>query len=138
MYAPFIISSIVEDNSIGNKIDAHNVQLLEQLLNAQVQLSKYGTGLRGIAVVFIGTAPEDVIHQEEITYDASKKDLYVQVRLPYAELEQATEAEVLVLMARKYLQTLRDLAALEELRDFDGERLVRDVQGMFVAEGLGD
>lgn len=102
----------------------------------QMQLSAYGTGVLGIAVVFIGTVPQDAIHQDEITFDAAKKELYTQVRLPYADLEQATEAEVLVLMARKYLQTLRDLAALEQVVDFDWEHLLQDVQNLFVAKGL--
>lgn len=137
MYAAFIISSIVEDNPIGDKIDAHNVSWLEQLLNAQVQLSKYGTGLQGIAAVFIGTGPEDVIHQEETTFDADKKELYIQLRLPYAALEQATEATVLGLMVRQYLQALRGFGALEQVVDFDWEGLLKDVQNLFVAEGLG-
>lgn len=138
MYAAFIISSIVEDNAIGDKIDAHNVPWLEQVLNAQVQLSKYGTGLRGIAVVFIGTAPEDVIHQEETSFDADKKELYVQLRLPYAALEQATEEAVLGLMARQYLQALRRLGALEQVVDFDWDQLLKDVQDVFLAKGLGE
>ncbi len=128
MYAAFIISSIVEDNPIGDKIDAHNVPWLEQLLNAQLQLSKYGTGLTGIAVVFIGTGPQDLIHQEETTFDTDKKELYIQLRLPYAVLEQATEQELLGLMARQYLQALRGEGALEQVVDFDGEGLVRDVE----------
>jgi hypothetical protein len=41
MYAPFVISSIVEDNPVGDKIDAHNVVLLEQLLNKNLQLSSF-------------------------------------------------------------------------------------------------
>ncbi|WP_373553784.1 hypothetical protein [Haliscomenobacter sp.] len=134
MYAPFIISSIVEDNPIGDKIDAHNVSWLEQLLNAQVQLSKYGTGLRGIAVVFIGTGPQDVIHQEETTFDADKKEWYVQLRLPYAALEQATEEEVLGLMAREYLQALRGLGGREQVVDFDWEGLVGEVERVMRGE----
>jgi len=138
MYAPFVISSITEDNPIGDKIAAHNVVLLEQSLNAQLQLPAYGEGLAGIAVVFIGTTPEDVIHEEEMSYDAHTKEVYVQVRLPYAALEQASEAEVLGLMARQYLQVLRGLGALEQVVDFDWEGLVKDVQDVFVAEGLGE
>ena len=137
MYAAFIISSIVEDNAIGDKIDAHNVPWLEQLLNAQLQLSKYGTGLKGIAVVFIGTGPQDLIHQEETSFDADKKELYIQLRLPYDVLEQATERELLGLMARQYLQALRGEGALEQVGDFDGEQLLKDVKNLFVAEGLG-
>ena len=138
MYTAFVVSSIVEDNPIGDKIDAHNVQLLEQLLNATVQLAAYGTGVAGIAGVFLGTVPEDVVHEEEISFDPSTREAYLQLRLPYAALEPATEQEVLGLMAQRYLQGLRDLARVAQAADFDWARLVRDVQGLFVDEGLGN
>jgi hypothetical protein len=134
MYAPFVITSIVEDNPVGDKIDTHNVQLLEQLLNAQIQLSNYGTGLSCITVVFIGTTPEDLIHQETFTYDAEKKELYAQLRLPYAVLEQGTEAAVLGLMARRYLNTLQGLPleVQAQIADFDWVKLAKDVEALFL------
>ena len=138
MYTAFVVSSITEDNSIGDKIDTHNLQLLEQLLNANVQLAAYGTGVAGIAVVFVGTAPEDVIHEEEINFEPATGECYLQLRLPYAALEQATEQEVLGLMARSYLQGMRDLALVVQTTDFDWARLVRNVQDLFVAEGFGN
>ena len=138
MYTAFVVSSITEDNSIGDKIDTHNLQLLEQLLNANVQLAAYGTGVSGIAVVFVGTAPEDVIHEEEISFEPATREGYLQLRLPYTALEPATEQEVLELMARSYLQGLRDLAVVAQATDFDWARLVRDVQDLFVAEGFGN
>lgn len=132
MYSSFVVSSITEDNAIGDKIDARNVPLLEQGLNAHLHLSDYGTAVQGIAVVFLGTLPEaDFIHEEEVRYNAHSKEVYVQVRLPYAALEQASEAEVWHLMARQYLQALRSLGALEQVLDFDWEGLVRDVERMF-------
>lgn len=135
MYAPFVVSSITEDNFIGDKIDVHNIVLLEQLLNAQLQLSAYGTGIAGLAVVFIGTGPADVIHEEECTYTAATQEWYLQLRLPYAALEQATEVEVLQLMARRYLQGLRQVASAAQVVDFEGGRLVKDVEDLFAAEG---
>lgn len=138
MYTAFVVSSITEDNSIGDKIDTHNLQLLEQLLNANVQLAAYGPGVAGIAVVFVGTAPEDVIHEEEISFEPATREGYLQLRLPYTALEPATEQEVLELMARSYLQGLRDLAVVAQATDFDWARLVRDVQDLFVAEGFGN
>lgn len=135
MYTAFVVSSITEDNPIGDKIDSHNVQLLEQLLNANVQLAAYGTGVSGIAVVFLGTAPEDVIHEEEISFEPTTGECYLQLRLPYAALEQATEQEVLSLMARRHLQGLRDLALVAQASDFDWARLVRNVQDLFVGAG---
>lgn len=137
MYSAFVVSSITEDNPLGDKIDGHNVQLLEQLLNASLQLAAYGTGVKGIALVFLGTAPEDVIHEEQLSFEPATGEAYLQLRLPYAVLEQATEEEVLELMARRGLQGLRDLAEVAQAADFDWAKLVQDVQDLFVAEGLG-
>ena len=81
-------------------------------------------------MVFLGTAPEDVIHEEESRFDASTGEVYLQLRLPYAVLEQASEEEVLGLMARRYLEGLRDLAGEAQVADFDWERLLGDVQGV--------
>lgn len=131
LYTAFVVSSIAEDNSIGDKIDANNVQLLEQLLNSRLQLAAYGPGVKGIGVVFLGTAPEaDVIHEEEFRFEASTGEVYLQLRLPYAVLEQASEEEVRGLMARRYLEGLRDLAGVAGAADFDWERLRGDVEGV--------
>lgn len=131
LYTAFVVSSIAEDNSIGDKIDTNNVQWMEQLLNSRLQLAAYGPGVKGIGVVFLGTAPEDVIHEEECRFDAASGEAYLQLRLPYAALEQASEAEVLGLMARRYVEGLRDLAGVAGAADFDWERLLQDVQGVF-------
>ena len=128
LYTAFVVSSITEDNSIGDKIDSHNVQLLEELLNSRLQLAAYGPGVKGIGVVFLGTAPEDGIHEEERSFDASTGEVYLQLRLPYAVLEQASEEEVLGLMRRRYVEGLREAAAL--VPDFDWERLLGDVRSV--------
>ena len=128
LYKAFVVSSITEDNSIGDKIDTHNVQLLEELLNSRLQLAAYGPGVKGIGVVFLGTAPEDGIHEEERSFDASTGEVYLQLRLPYAVLEQASEAEVLGLMRRRYVEGLREAAAL--VPEFGWERLLGDVRSV--------
>lgn len=127
LYTAFVVSSIVEDNSIGDKIDRHNVQLLERVLNARLQLAAYGPGLKGIGLVFLGTDPAvDGIHEEEWRFEASTGELYLQLRLPYALLEQASEQEVLRLMGQRYVQGLREAAEL--VPEFDWEGLLVDVQ----------
>ena len=128
LYTAFVVSSITEDNSIGDKIDTHNVQLLEELLNSRLQLAAYGPGVKGIGVVFLGTAPEDGIHEEERSFDASTGEVYMQLRLPYAVLEQASEEEVLGLMRRRYVEGLREAAAL--VPEFGWERLLGDVRSV--------
>jgi len=129
MYTNFVVSSITDDDAIADKIDTHNVQLMEQLLNTRLRLSDYGTGVSGIAVVFLGTAPEaDVIHEEEIRFKGASGEVYLQLRLPYPELAQATEAEVLDMMVLRYVDGLRDLADGALLKGFEWVRLQQDVE----------
>lgn len=130
LYTAFVVSSIVEDNSIGDKIDANNVQWMEQLLNSRLQLTAYGPGVKGIGVVFLGTAPEDGIHEEQINFDAAIGEGYLQLRLPYAVLAQASEAEVRGLMGQRYVEGLWDLAGVAGVVDFDWERLLGDVKSV--------
>lgn len=131
MYAPLVISSIADEDEVGKKVDANNILLIEELLNQHLKLSTYGEGLTGIAFVYIVTPPIDIIHHDEIIYRAKKKELYIEMRLPYEKVAAASEAEVLQMMAQKYLQTFQDTSLWKKLKNFDCEGFSRDVQRLF-------
>ena len=129
MYAPFVISSIADENEAGKKTETD--LLIHEFLNQHLKLSTYGEGLTGIAFVYIVTPPIDVIHHDEIIYRAKKKELYIEMRLPYEKVAAASEAEVLQMMAQKYLQTFQEKSLWKKLKHFDCERFSRDVQRLF-------
>lgn len=131
MYAPFVISSIADENKVGKKVDANNVLQIEELLNQYLKLSTYGEGLIGIAFVYIVTPPIDIIHHDEIIYRAKKKELYIEMRLSYEKVATASKAEVLQMMAQKYLQTFQEQSLWKKLKDFDCEKFSRDIQHLF-------
>lgn len=133
MYAPFVISSIADEDEVGKKVEAD--LLIQELLNQHLKLSAYGEGLSGIAFVYIVTPPIDVIHHDEISYRAKKKELYIEMRLPYEKVAAVSEAEVLQMMAQKYLQTFHDKSLWKKLKGFDCEGFSRDVQRLFEEQG---
>lgn len=134
MYAPFVVSGILEA-SIADKIGIPNTNLLEDALNQHLSLSNYGSGLSGIAFIYIATPPVDEIHEECFSYSRKKKELFIQMRLPYDVVEQASAADALHLMARSYLETLREKLPLKKVVDFDHLRFVQDVQHLFESKG---
>jgi hypothetical protein len=129
MYASFVISSIADDDEVGKKVETD--LLIHEFLNKHLKLSAYGEGLTGIAFVYIVTPPIDAIHEEEIIYSAQKKELYIEMRLPYEKVATASEAEVLQLMAQKYLQAFQEKSLWKKLKGFDCEGFSRDVQRLF-------
>ena len=134
MYAPFVVSGILEAG-VADKIGIPNTNLLEDALNQHLSLSNYGSGLTGIAFIYIATPPIDEIHEECFTYSRKKKELFIQMRLPYDTVEQASVSEALHLMAHHYLETLREKLPLKRVTGFDHLRFVQDVQRLFETQG---
>lgn len=134
MYAPFVVSGILEAG-VADKIGIPNTNLLEDALNQNLSLSNYGSGLIGIAFIYIATPPVDEIHEECFTYSRKKKELFIQMRLPYNVVEQASTTDALHLMASCYLETLRERLPLKKVADFDHLRFMQDVQRLFELEG---
>jgi hypothetical protein len=134
MYAPFVISGILEE-AIANKIAIANTNRLANVLNEHLVLSNYGTGVLGIAFIYISTAPEDEIHQECFSYSRKNKELFIQMRLSYEAIKNGSIPDALQLMAASYLQTMQNKLPLKKIPNFDQARFVEDVQGLFEAEG---
>lgn len=130
----FVISGILEDDQVGDKLAFNNVVILEKVLSEYLKLSNYGDVV-GIAFIFMVTTPGDSIHEEEFTYRPKKKEIYIQMRLPYQEVENASETEVLHLMAAKYLQTLQKHLPKKKIAHFDSARFTQDVQHLFEQQG---
>lgn len=135
MYAPFVISGILW-HEIGEKVAFTNTARLREVLNQHLHLSDYGTGLKGIAFIFVVTQPNDEIHREHFIYRSKAKELHVQVRLPYTQVDAASLPEVLQLMAEKYLEVLRKNLPKRKIDDFDTVRFVEDVRTVLEKEGI--
>lgn len=135
MYAPFVISGILW-HEIGEKVAFTNTARLRELLNQRINLSDYGTGLKGIAFIFVVTQPDDEIHREYFIYRSKAKELHVQARLPYTQVDAASLPEVLQLMAGKYLEVLTKNLPKRKIDDFDTMQFVEDVRAVLEREGI--
>ena len=69
-----------------------------------------------------------------VRYYKAKKEVFIQKKLPFELVEAYSEAEVLLLMANTYLQSLQDLTK-RKISDFDSKQLYTDVQQLFQAKG---
>ncbi|HMO41162.1 MAG TPA: hypothetical protein PKC76_13125 [Saprospiraceae bacterium] len=133
-FAPFMFSGILSEETL-QKVAFPNNNMLEQTLNAQLQLDQYGTGVHSIACVFIALPPPDNgIHDETLIYRRREKEVFAQVKIPYDLVASYDADQVLQLMATTYLQALE---RLDELRipNFDSVRLAQDVQRLFETQG---
>lgn len=130
---PFVISGILW-HEIGEKVAFVNSVTMEDVLNEHLQLLDYGKGLKGIAFIFIVQQSYSKFHREEMTYDRKRKELYIQMKLPYELVEQYERPQVLQLMATTYLHTIKDLPKLN-IPDFDYQRFAKDVEQLFEGQG---
>ena len=130
---PFVVTGIVW-HEVKDKIAFENINLMEDVLNEHLQLPDYGSGLVAIAFIFIAVQPSNTIHEEEMTYRRKKKELSIQMKLPYELVEQYDRPQVLQLMAATYLHTIKDLSKLK-IPDFDYQRFAKDVERLFEGRG---
>jgi hypothetical protein len=73
-------------------------------------------------------------HKERFYYSKKRHEIYIEKNLPYEQVEQATEGEVLQLMAQLYVRLIDDYPNLR-LPDFDHRKFKKDVQNLFETQG---
>ncbi len=129
----FLFSSITW-HEIDFKVAIPNLTLMENVLNENIDLSNYGTGIQEIAYVFVALSPTNTLHGETLRYYKAKQEVFIQKKLPYELVEAYDDTQVLSLMAATYLQSMEQLAK-RNIPDFDGARLVADVKCFFEQQG---
>lgn len=131
--ADFFFTSITW-HEVSDKVVFPNLDLIRQSLNQNISLRSYGTGIQEIAYIFVAIRPTNTLHGEMMRYYKTKKEIFIQKKLPFELVEAYSEAEVLPLMANTYLQSLQDLTK-RKISDFDSKQLCTDVQQLFEAKG---
>ena len=131
--ADFFFTSITW-HEVSDKVVFPNLDLIRQSLNQNISLRSYGTGVHEIAYIFVAIRPTNTRHGEMMRYYKTKKEIFIQKKLPFELVEAYSEAEVLILMANTYLQSLQDLTE-RKISDFDTKQLCTDVQQLFEAKG---
>ncbi|MBK8880338.1 MAG: hypothetical protein IPN74_18040 [Haliscomenobacter sp.] len=131
--APFYISSITWKEVTG-KVALDHSPLMEDVLNAHLNLSDYGSGLVSLAVTFLAVQPGNALHKEEMTYRLRKKEAYIQTKLPYERVAQDEKSQTLHLMASIYLDAVKDMSKLN-IPDFNLSQFAEDLELLFEEQG---
>jgi hypothetical protein len=113
-------------HEVEDKID---VWTIGNLLNAQIDLSKYGNDLRQIQFQYIADYSTD-FHQEETTYNPDDKTIFLSLRLDYEKVKNGTKEEVLVLMKNLFLTSVFYYFAVG-IKDFDFREFYEDLKHVF-------
>lgn len=102
------------------------------VVNEHLSLQNYSRTVQH--VVFLFLVQQSDFHRERFYYNKKRQEIYIEKNLPYEQVEQATEEEVLQLMAQLYLRLIDDYPKLR-LPDFDHQKFKRNVQRLFEAQG---
>ncbi|MCB9296883.1 MAG: hypothetical protein H6559_27755 [Lewinellaceae bacterium] len=113
---------------------ALSVKKVRHLLNDNLSLDKYGSGIKSFSFVPIATRPNNTLHEEIIKYSSDKKEMNVALKLDFKAVSDSDESAFLQLLAHLFLRAI-DEAPQHKVRDFDWPRFRQDVAELFQAEG---
>ena len=107
---------------------------IEEVLNKYLTITNYTQNLQKIVFVYIAITPELNFKEEDFKrYRWKNKCLEVGLNLNYKRLLQAKEPEVLQILAEGYLRGIEELM---QRKDFDNKRFYKDVEKLFIENGL--
>ena len=113
---------------------ALSVKKIRHLLNDNLPLGQYGSGIKSFSFMPIAARPTNIIHEEVIKYSSDKKEMYVALKLDYEAVSSSNELTFLQLLANLFLRAI-DEAPQQIVQDFDWPRFRRDVTELFEEEG---
>ena len=133
MRDPFVVSSI-SWHEVTDEVAIDNINLIEDVLQANLKLSEYGA-ITGVAFIYIIEHDDNDMHEDQFSYSAKRGEVSTQMRLSYDEVQKSTPEEVLHLMAAKYIDTMLEWLPKKKITNFDWQRFVKDVQDLFERQG---
>lgn len=105
---------------------------IQEKLNREIDLSRYGTGLQRIVFVPIAVAEEDFIHEEEVKYSGRTKEISLYLKMSFPDVQQADESSFLQQFAQLYLDAVKYFKK-HRVKDFDRKAFKKDVAKLFEA-----
>jgi hypothetical protein len=106
---------------------AYAIRKVGELLDKNIRLTDYGTGIVRFVFVPIAVLPSNKIHEEKISYSKAKREITLYLKLDYAAAAAADETAFQQLVAQLFLRGI-DEAPQSRIRDFDWARFRRDVE----------
>lgn len=114
-------------HEVQDKID---VVQLEQLLNNNLRLSIYGSGIQKIYFKYIAMIPNQNLHENICEYDELSKVLRISHQLEYNQVVSGNRQQVYSSMKKLYLECLIGFQPIQDI-DFEKDRLVEDLHILF-------
>ncbi len=88
------------------KEKSFTIRQVDELLAKNINLSDYGTGIQAIRFVAITVRPTNNIHEAGIEYKPRKKELYINAKLDYKEVEEASIEDVPKMVAASFVDRI--------------------------------
>ncbi len=103
-------------------------------LNENIELSDYGTGIKAIRFVTVAVLPTNKIHEEGMEYKPRKKELYINAKLKYEEVEKAPPEDIPKMVAMAFVDRIEQYEDAG-VKNFDTVHFKQDVESLFAGEG---
>ncbi|MDX1939525.1 MAG: hypothetical protein SFU99_03180 [Saprospiraceae bacterium] len=110
-----------------------NVTPFIYALYENIDLAKYGNGLKRFLFTYIVTKP-DGFYEPVVIFDKTKKEADISIVIPNEVIENATEEETIKIMEAIYLQGIDKLNSIKEISNFDVATFKKDVEAIFAKE----
>lgn len=125
-------------HELGDKVSNARHLIMNTLVKS-LALQNYSSQVNQYAVIYMCLLPASKFHVPESgKYSSRQKILYQTFNLDYHEILQASETEVLAIMAQKYLDGIPKIKTFWGMKStpFDTEKFYQDVQHVFEKEGF--
>jgi len=109
-----------------------NVTPFLRVLENKIDLARYGDAIEKFYFTFI--VIQDDFFKPAKFYSAKKKEADISIKIPYEQVENASEHETIQLMEAAYLQGIDQLATPRLKGTFDVAAFKKDVQAIFAKE----
>ncbi len=121
---PKIWIGSVTDESVGMK--ATIFRSIEDLLNASIEPSKYGSDVEEIHFVLIAVKPGNPNHPDDMKYDKKEKSVTIWKNLDLKTVLDAEEKHLTQLASNKIIEAINQIPKLN-IQDLDIESLKDDI-----------
>ncbi len=112
----------------------YSTYAVEEVLKHHITLSDYGTGIKAIRFVTVAVRPTNKIHEEGMEYKSRKKELYINAKLKYEEVEKAPLEDIPKMIAMAFVDRIEQYEDAG-VKNFDTVRFKQDVETLFAGEG---
>lgn len=127
---PFALSQ-VSWHEVSEKIATTPI---EAALNASIDISSYGSGIKRINFTFLAVKPSNTLHPNEASFNRKTRTVELALGLSYEHVLKASKHKVLEMMASLFLVSL-DLYSKWNIEDFNQQAFRKDIEDLFSAKG---